>query len=187
MAAQAQTNRREEISFPPNTPVTLALKYAQGKPVPSMNGERLMLTTTDNRVAFVDIAVAGQIERAGINVREPFTITQNWDGVKGSPRTWSVARLAATPASVGEQSDGTFAVPKLPPASADRATSDAPAERKPPAMARTLLVEDCCNMVDAYAAVLEHALTTHNGRVKPDEVKSIFLTVAINRRQSSVA
>ena len=33
--------------------------------------------------------------------------------------------------------------------------------------------------VDAYAAVLEHALTTHAGRVKPDEVKSIFLTCVI--------
>lgn len=43
-------------------------------------------------------------------------------------------------------------------------------------------VEHCCGFVDAYARVLEHALKTHEGRVKPDEVRSLFLTLAINRK-----
>ncbi len=42
--------RREEVNFPPNTPVTLALKFAQGKLVAGINSERMMFTTTDNRV-----------------------------------------------------------------------------------------------------------------------------------------
>ena len=62
MATAQVKPQREVIEFPPNTPVPLALKYNQGKVISGQYGERVMLTTTDNRVAFLDPEVAGQIE-----------------------------------------------------------------------------------------------------------------------------
>ena len=41
--------------------------------------------------------------------------------------------------------------------------------------ARSLLVMEADAPVDAYAQVLERALTTYQGRIKPDEVRSLFL------------
>jgi hypothetical protein len=170
MAANAQRQPRDVVEFAPNTPVTLALKYAQGKTISGQYGERMMYSLTDGKIMFLDLPVAGQIEKLNINVRESFTITKRTDGKKDSPVSWEVAR----PIVAGEQPNGTFAVPKLPdPKPAQRASSPVPTPS-------TRLVEDCNLLVDAYAAVLEHALTTHNGRVKPDEVKSIFLTTVIN-------
>lgn len=176
MAAPQQAQpRRAEVEFPPNVAVTVTMKYAQPRTVAGQFGERFMFSTCDNRVFFLDPEVAGQIAAQGINVREPFTITRQTDGKKGSPVTWQVARLAA---AAGEQRDGTFAIPRDP---------DAPAP-KPPARAEHAtpsLVEYASHLVDAYAAVLEHALTTHQGRVKPDEVRAIFLTCAINRQKGA--
>lgn len=179
MATAQQRTPRDVVEFAPNTPVTVALKYGQGKIVSGQYGERVLFTLADNRVMFLDPATAGQIEAAGVNVRENFTITLRWDG-KG-PRTWEVARLA------GEQPDGTFHVPVVkeslttpavspkPPMSAGSATGGDTRAR-----GAEVLIAESIALVDAYAAVLNHALTAHNGRVKPDEVKSIFLTCVIN-------
>jgi hypothetical protein len=41
--------------------------------------------------------------------------------------------------------------------------------------------------VDAFAQVLERALTKHGGKVKPDEVRAIFLTAAINGSRGRAA
>jgi hypothetical protein len=176
MATALNRPQREVIDFRPNTPVTVALKYNQGKHVAGQYGDRMLFTTCDNRVFFLDPATAGKIESAGINVRESFTITQKWDGVKGSPRTWEIARVA------GEQPNGTFAVPALSRPGASATT----AERH--ATAGELLVLEANALVDAYATVLERALSTYGGRVKRDEVRSILLSAYIQRRQlSSVA
>jgi hypothetical protein len=167
-----------------------------------------MFSTTDGRIFFQDPFVAGKIEVAGINVRESFTITKKWDGVKGSTMTWEIARIA------GEQPNGTFAVPALGSTQGLSAPSESGAATaqnlsftgargrqggptpKPPASAtsaapndgRTLLVREADALVDAYALVLERALTTYQGRIKPDEVRSLLLSAYIQRRQlSSVA
>jgi hypothetical protein len=41
-------------------------------------------------------------------------------------------------------------------------------------------VDQANELVDAFAQVLERALTKYCGKVKPDEVRAIFLTAAIN-------
>src|SRR5579871_6711405 len=166
--AQQTPQRREQVEFPPNLPVTVSMKFAQPKLVSGQFGDRYLFTTCDNRVFFLDPPVAAQIEALGINVREPFTITRVESGRKGEPASWQVARLAAPQA--GQQPDGTYIVPRDP---------DAPPAPKPPARAEHAtpsLIEYANGLVDAYAAVLEHALTTHQGRVKPDEVRAVFLT-----------
>ncbi len=128
-----------------------------------------MFTTADNRALFCDLDVAAHIEQLGIQPRELFSMELQWDGKKDSPRAWRIARIP------GEQPNGTFAVPALPEAA-----------RKP--VARELLVDEANSLVDAYAEVLDRALTKHGGRVKPDEVRSILLSAYIQRRQlSSVA
>lgn len=185
MAAPAQNrSNREVVEFPSNVPVTVALKFAQGRIISNERGERMMFTTVDNRVLFLDLDVAQQIGILNINVREPFTITKQQGAGKNAPITWTVARPGAAPqpsaARLGEQPDGTFVVPKLEPKPMQRATAAmATAEERREAV-MGFLVEESKHAVDAYAAVLEHALTAHHGRVKPDEVKSIFLTVMIN-------
>jgi hypothetical protein len=168
MAAAAQTNRRETVEFPPNVPVHIALAYSEPRLVHGPFGERAMFTTTDNRVAFLDLPVAGRITELGINVRENFTITRKPAGRKGAPDTWEVARVP------GEQPNGTLVL-----------ASDGPIAPKPPqratsASVATSLVDQANELVDAFAQVLERALTKYGGKVKPDEVRSIFLTAAIN-------
>src|SRR4051794_910359 len=189
MATASNTQRppRDIVEFALNVPVTVALKYGQGKIISSQYGERVMFTTVDNRVMFLDPATAGMIESAGINVRESFTITQKWDGVKGNSRAWEVEKL-------GVRSDGTFAVP-APPASAPGpiALGDPAVSPKPPLTAahavptetRNALVKEADALVDAFAQVLERALTTYQGRIKPDEVRSLLLSAYIQRRQLS--
>src|ERR1039457_6449168 len=112
---------RKVVDFPANTPVPVALQYGQGKTISNQHGERMMYSLTDGRVMFLDLEVAGQIESAGINVRESFTITRKTDGPKGSPITWEVARIP------GEQPTGTLVL--------DAPDTPAP---KPPASATTL-------------------------------------------------
>ena len=140
-ASNTQRTPRDVVEFAPNVPVTLALKYNQGKLIAGQYGERMMFSLIDGRVMFLDPETAGQIEAAGINVRESFTITRKWDGQKGSPITWEIARVA------GEQPNGTMVVPALPEAKPpQRAEMPAPVNH---------LVRDACAMVDAYAARAE--------------------------------
>jgi hypothetical protein len=183
-AAAPNTNTRaprEVVEFPPNVPVAVALKYGHAKTVSSQYGERFMFSLADGRVMFLTPEVGGKIEALGINVRENFTITRKWDEQPGSPVTWEVARVA------GEQPNGTFvvpAVPSKPPASASTPTSDS--TRRQSAV-RPTLVEEANSLVDSFAAVLDHALTTYQGRIKPDEAKALLITAYIQRSKSSFA
>ena len=91
-AAQANRPPREVVDFPLNVPVTVALKYGQGKTISSQYGERFMFSLVDGRVMFLDPQVAGQIASLGINVREDFSITKQSDGRNEPPIAWLVAR-----------------------------------------------------------------------------------------------
>ena len=66
--ATATNNRptRDVVEFPPNAPVTVALKYSQGRTISGQYGERVMFTLTDGRVMFLAPEVAGRIESLGI-------------------------------------------------------------------------------------------------------------------------
>jgi len=181
MATAASNTRapREVVEFPPNTAVTVALKYPQARTVSSQYGERFMFTLTDGRVMFLDPEVGGKIESLGVNVRENFTITRKWDDQKGGLLGWEVARLA------GEQPNGTFVVPgapSKPPASAS-AASGGGASRQP--AVSPSLVEEANSLVDSFAAVLEHALTNYQGRIKPEEAKALLITAYIQRHKLS--
>jgi hypothetical protein len=140
---------------------------------------------------FLDFAVAGQIESAGINVRESFTITRKTDGQKGLPTAWEVARIP------GEQPNGTLVVPaSTRAANADgAATNGAAPTPKPPASNSTpdvprrqpgrSLVEEANALVDDFASVLEHTLSTYQGRIKPEEAKALLITAYIQRSRNA--
>ncbi len=181
MAAAASSTRpsREVVEFPPNVPVTVALKYGQPRTVSSQWGERFMFTLADGRVMFLDPEVGAQIEALGLNVRENFTITRRWDEQKAGPPTWEVARVA------GEQPNGTLTIPTAPLKTPQSAGSDVTRRN---ATAQTTLVEEAKVLVDSFAAVLDHALTTYQGRIKPEEARALLITAYIQRaRQSSAA
>ena len=179
--ASASNNRppRDVVDFPINAPVTVALKYSQGRTISGQYGERVMFTLTDGRVMFLAPEVAGRIESLGINVRESFTITRGCTG-QGAPTTWEMARVA------GEQPNGTLVL-GAPDTTASRPTApvvtpDAGIPRKPPASA---LVDEANALVDSFAQVLERSLTLYQGRIKPDEVKSLLISAYIQRQKSA--
>jgi hypothetical protein len=105
MATQSQRPPRDVVEFAPNVPVTVALKYNQGRRCNSQYGERMMYSTTDGRVMFLDIETAAQVEALGINVGESFSVTRKWNEATDSPATWEISRV------LGEQPNGTFLVP----------------------------------------------------------------------------
>src|SRR5579872_4910897 len=72
MATQPNRSPREVVDFPANVPVTVALKYSQGKTVSSQYGERIMFSLADGRIMFLDPELGGRIDSLGINVRENF-------------------------------------------------------------------------------------------------------------------
>ena len=89
----AATNKRQPrdvVEFPPNAPVTVALKYSQGRTISGQYGERVMFTLSDGRVMFLAPEVAGRIESLGINVHESFTITRRGSAENGVPVTWDI-------------------------------------------------------------------------------------------------
>jgi hypothetical protein len=110
----------EKIQFQTNLPVELALQYLEGKPVDSQfGGVQHLFSTTDNRVFFVSEMVgniiADQLKKLGVQKGEAIKICKaevtQGRGRKGIQ--WIVQK-AGSP--VGEQPDGTFAVPAAPPA-----------------------------------------------------------------------
>ena len=73
-------------------------------------------------------------------------------------------------------------MPSKPPASASAPTSDAP--RRQSAVSPSL-VGEANSLVDSFAAVLDHALTRYQGRIKPEEAKSLLITAYIQRSMLS--
>jgi hypothetical protein len=161
MAAQ-QRPMREPVEFPPNVTVTVTLKYAQGKVISNQYGERMMYSLADGRVMFLDMEVASQIEALSPQAGDSLALTKRQSGQRGAPCTWEVARG-------GEQADGTFAVPKA---------ADAPSGRQP---GRASLADEANALVDVYADVLKRALDVHQGRIKPEEVRSLLVSAYIQR------
>jgi hypothetical protein len=98
------TGQRETVEFDPNVTQRIALKYQTGRVVNGRNGNRVMFTTADDKVFFLDEDVAQLIYDLGLKPRAPFTVCRRQSG---KAVAWEVSRL-------GEQPDGTFAVERLP-------------------------------------------------------------------------
>jgi len=168
MATQPNRAPREVVDFPANQPVTVALKYAQGKTVNTQYGERILFSLADGRIMFLDPKVAGQIASLGTQVGENFTITRKWNGQKDSSVAWELARVP------GEQPNGTLVVPSV--TGASKSLVPEPAGR-----AQWPLVEEANALIDAYAQVLSRTMAAYPGRIKPTDARLLLITAYTQR------
>ena len=96
----ANGQQRETVEFDPNVVQRLALKYQTGRVVNGRNGARVMFTTSDDKVFFLDQDIARRIEDLRMKPGAPFTVCRRQSG---KDVAWEVSKL-------GEQGDGTFVV-----------------------------------------------------------------------------
>jgi hypothetical protein len=226
----------------------VALKYAMpGKVVSTRNGERVLFTLVDQRVMFLDLGVAKQIEDLHVNVREKFFVCRSPSGTNDvewtvwrSPETEKAhaeatrkaqqvreveeetpleqklresIELAKQKEKWGEVGNGTFVVPSGASASTPAPVQSgaanghqnannghgstngtngkngngngngAPKHPDPsetPVWAQSLL-EQANALVDVYAAALSTASAKHGNQIKPEDVRSLLVTVFIQR------
>src|ERR1039458_1812472 len=90
MGANGTSLKSDVVTFIPNIPVQVAVKYATPKIIAGKYGQRAFFSLTDGRAMFVDVAVGEQIVEAAVRTGEPFWICLRWDGGKFSPKTWDI-------------------------------------------------------------------------------------------------
>ena len=196
------------LRFSPNVPIAMHLRSLEGKPVESQFGGMQHLFVAEEGPFYVSDKVGGiltdQFRSLGVRPGDPVEIMKAVSGSGPGQRTqWQVAVPVA---AAGEQPNGTFAVPKEPARNEKLATSPDPPQsqleqqladsirlveaRKAAQKAAVLawtesLVMQTNALVDAYALVLKHS-AKHEGLVKGEDIRSIFLSAYINASKSGV-
>jgi len=181
------------IRFSTNIAQALHMRSLEGKPVESQFGGMQHMFTAAEGTFYVSDKVGGiladQFRALGVKAGDPVEITKAQTGSGPSQRTqWQVAVTVHSieepaPAPPSELETQLAASIKLVEArkAAARATTAQPAEQ--PAWA-AYLVQQSNALIDAYAAVLRHS-TRHEGLIKTEDVRSIFLSAFINVSKSS--
>ena len=190
------------IKFLTNQPVELRLRSIEGKPVESQFGGVQHMFSAEEGAFYVS-EVVGQILTE--QLRKLHVRPGDWVEICKAEVTtggrkkiqWQVAHIYPA----GEQRDGTLAVPKSParpepPSDLERqlAASIAQAqERKQANQAQAsaprpawadALVDQTCVLVDAFATIVKHS-ARHEGLIKADDVRAIFLSAYINATKAS--
>ena len=84
---------RPAVQFLINTPVEVALRWVDGKLLAGgPYGDRMMYTTIDDRVMFLDCDVAAKINLLELQPGEPFMICKSRGSYKGASNVWKVWR-----------------------------------------------------------------------------------------------
>jgi len=187
------------IKFEINIPVELRLRSIEGRPVESKFGQPQLMFSAEEGVFYVSETVGqiltDQLRKLRIRLGDRVEIVKAEVTANGRKSIrWSVAEIGYYP---GEQPDGTLADPKSEPPSdleqkleasiaqveqrkqAQQATTAAP----PPAWA-TALIDQSCILVDSFAAIVKHS-ARHEGLIKADDVRAIFLSAYINATKAS--
>lgn len=196
----------EKITFEPNMPVTVRLKYPVGKIVSGNYGEQVYYSTADGKAMYLDLHVGQMLNELSPKVGEPILIMKKWSGKKGERPEWHVWRddgsdpglvgkLAeshglARASQIGQQPDGTFRIPAAPPQAPIQPTNGATAlaPRKAPDVAQVAqawsqaLLAEANALVDIFAAAWEHARETYRGQVKPEDVRALVTSAYIQSR-----
>jgi hypothetical protein len=183
------------IKFQTNVPIEVRLRSIEGKPVESQFGGIQYMFSAEEGAFYVSDTVGGilmdQLRKLGVRPGEAVDICKvevsKGNGRKGIQ--WTVTKVGFAP---GEQLDGTFAVPKAEPPSElelQLARSIAMVEARKQAQTAApawagYLVAQSNALVDAYAAVLKHS-ARHEGLIKTEDVRSIFLSAFINVSKSN--
>jgi hypothetical protein len=174
------------IRFQTNIAETFHLRSLDGRPVESQFGGIQYLFTAAEGTFYVSDKVGAilrdQFRKLGVKPGDSVEITKAEIGRGPERRTqWIVAKSVTT----GEQVDGTLAVPAPAPSELEQqlAASIRMVEQRKQAQAApawaAFLVEQSNALIDAYAQVLKHS-ARHEGLVKGDDVRSLFLSAFIN-------
>jgi hypothetical protein len=173
------------IRFQTNIPVELRLRSTEGRPVESQFGGMQQMFSADEGNFYVSETVgailAEQFRKLNVRPGLPIEITKA-EVSKGNGRKgieWSVTTLGYAPI---EQ-------PVEKPSELERQLAESVRQvqaRKAAQMAETAapawteaLVSQTNALVDAYAQVLKHS-SRHEGLVKGEDIRSIFLSAFIN-------
>ena len=182
------------IKFQTNIPIEVRLRSIEGKPVESQFGGMQYMFGADEGAFYVSDTVGGILmdpfRKLDVRPGEPVEICKA-EVSKGKGRKaiqWTVAKTQ----TIGEQPNGTLAVPK-PPSELEQqlAASIAMVEaRKQPQQSQeaasawaAYLVKQSNVLIDAYSQVMAHASQYPN--VRGEDVRSIFLSTFINVSKSS--
>jgi hypothetical protein len=178
------------IRFQTNFPVKLRLRSIEGRPVESQFGGMQQMFSADEGNFYVSETVgailAEQFRKLNVRPGLPIEITKA-EVSKGNGRKgieWTVTTLGYAP---GEQPNGTLVIEK--PSELERQLAESVRQvqaRKAAEMAETAapawteaLVSRTNALVDAYVQVLKHS-SRHEGLVKGEDIRSIFLSAFIN-------
>jgi hypothetical protein len=178
------------IRFQTNIPVELRLRSTEGRPVESQFGGMQQMFSADEGNFYVSETVgailAEQFRKLNVRPGLPIEITKA-EVSKGNGRKgieWTVTTLGYAP---GEQ-----AAEK--PSELERQLAESVRQvqaRKAAQMAETAapawtdaLVSQTNALIDAYAQVLKHS-SKHEGLVKGEDIRSIFLSAFINVSKQS--
>ncbi len=181
----------EKIQFEINAPVTVTLKHSTGKIVDGKFGRQVYFTLEGFKCMYLDFGAAEQLNALKPEPGESFVIC------KRGKREWDVSLSPATEKMRAAKEMAAEPAPRptpVPPAMARRldaapepqqlgtGTSARPAPRlQTSANPASGLVAEANAVVDAFAQVLDRALTQYQGRVKPEEVRSLLLSAYIQR------
>ena len=172
-----------------NVAVEVRLLALAGEKVASNFGPDQLRFRTDKGDLYVSEAVGiilhAAIAAQRVEVGEPIDICKRETSLGNNRKgiRWELTRVGTAP---GPQRDGTFALPAPP-----RPETPSKLEQQLEASIRNVngqvplpawgeaLVSQCNSMIDAYAAVLKHS-AKHEGLIKTDDVRSIFLSAFIN-------
>jgi hypothetical protein len=176
------------IKFQTNVPIELRLRSIDGRPVDSQFGGVQHMFSAEEGAFYVSEVVGDILARKlrdlqvspGDLVKITKAEVSRGNGRKGIE--WQVALV------VGQQPNGTLAVPKEPPTEMEQKLADSIAlveQRKQakqtaaaaPAWADAIVAQTNC-LVDAYSKVLLHASQYPN--VRSEDIRSIFLSTFIN-------
>lgn len=175
-ALRVQTNQPEEVR----------LLSIEGEIAPSSFGADQLRYRTDKGDLYVSPAVAkifaAAIAAQQIQPGEPIVIAKLEASLGNGRKSirWSMDRAGTSHGAkrersdtmpIGEQPDGTFAMPP--------AQVIAPASAPRPQWANVLLAQTNV-LADVYAAALAHSSANHGNAVKPEDLRALMTTAFIN-------
>jgi hypothetical protein len=83
----------EKITFTPNVPQQVALRFPDGKLTEGRFGDQMFYTTSTGKAMYLGLDVAQKLNLLGLQKNEPFWICKRWSGTKGDPVQWDLWRL----------------------------------------------------------------------------------------------
>lgn len=160
----------DTMKFEPNVPVEVALVYGKGKVVEAAFGRRVMFTLVGGKTMFLDVGTADKIERLSVKPRQPFFVCK-YQEKRGELDRW---RVWLPGQESGEQPDGAFSVPALPPVQTRAPLPNGQAQ---------FLLSQVTDLIDVYAAALHYSQDRHGDKVGAGVVEALLLA-AIQQRGS---